>query len=76
MDLPSFLLGCDAQVNGPKIETLTSIDYTYEVVTDNIDDPWGLTFLNNNELLVTEKAGILYHVVDGKPGQKDYLLFM
>ena len=56
---------CDAQENGPEIQTPSSIDYTYEVVTDNIDIPWGLTFLNNNELLVTEKAGILYHVVDG-----------
>ena len=51
---------CDAQVNRNP-----TIDYTYEVVTDSIDIPWGLTFLNNNELLVTEKAGILYHVVDG-----------
>ena len=56
---------CDAQENGPEIQTPSSIYYTYEVVTDNIDIPWGLTFLNNNELLVTEKAGILYHVVDG-----------
>jgi glucose/arabinose dehydrogenase len=56
---------CDAQENGPKIKSPTTIDYTYEVVADSIDIPWGLTFLNNNELLVTEKAGILYRVVDG-----------
>lgn len=57
---------CDAQENGPKIQSPSTIDYTYEIVTDSIDIPWGLTFLNDNELLVTEKAGILYRVVDGK----------
>ena len=56
----SFLsFSCDAQENGPKIQLPTTIDYTYEVVSDSIDIPWGLTFLNDNELLVTEKAGIL-----------------
>ena len=57
--------GCDAQENGPKIQSPSTIDYTYEIVTDSIDIPWGLTFLNENELLVTEKSGILYRVVDG-----------
>ena len=56
---------CDAQENGPKIQSPNTIDYTYEIVTDSIDIPWGLTFLNENELLVTEKSGILYRVVDG-----------
>ena len=56
---------CDAQENGPKIQSPNTNDYTYEVVTDSIDIPWGLTFLSNNELLVTEKAGILYRVLDG-----------
>ena len=56
---------CNAQQNGPKIQSSTTVDYTYEIVTDNIDIPWGLTFLNKNEFLVTEKAGILYRVVDG-----------
>ena len=56
---------CDAQENGPKIESPKNIDYTYEVVADSIDIPWGLTFLNANEILVTDKAGTLYHVENG-----------
>ncbi|MGB1449114.1 MAG: PQQ-dependent sugar dehydrogenase [Flavobacteriaceae bacterium] len=56
---------CDAQENGPKIQTPNDVNYTYEIVADSIDIPWGLTFLNEKEFLVTEKAGILYHVMDG-----------
>ena len=56
---------CDAQENGPKIESPKNIDYTYEVVADSIDIPWGLTFLNADEILVTDKAGTLYHVQNG-----------
>ena len=56
---------CDAQENGPKIESPKNIDYTYEVMADSIDIPWGLTFLNADEILVTDKAGTLYHVENG-----------
>ena len=58
-------MSCDAQENGPKIETPKNIKYTYEIIADSIDIPWGLTFLNEKELLVTDKAGTLFHVEDG-----------
>ncbi len=37
-------ISCNAQENGPKIQSPTNVDYTYEVVVDSIDIPWGLTF--------------------------------
>lgn len=58
-------IGCNSQENGPKVQSPTVVDYTYEIVADSIDIPWGLTFLNKDEFLVTEKAGILYRVVNG-----------
>lgn len=58
-------MSCDAQENGPKIETPKNIKYIYEIIADSIDIPWGLTFLNEKELLVTDKAGTLFHVKDG-----------
>ncbi|MGA1776824.1 MAG: PQQ-dependent sugar dehydrogenase [Flavobacteriaceae bacterium] len=58
-------LGC-AQDNPPYIETPEQIDYSYEVVVDGIDIPWGMAFINFEEMLVTEKSGILYHVKNGK----------
>ncbi len=61
-----LVAACDAQEHGPKISTPNTIDYSYEIVADSIDIPWGLSLLSSNDFLVTEKAGILYHVVDGK----------
>jgi len=58
-------LSC-AQDNPPFIETPTEINYTYETIVDGIDIPWGLDFISENDLLVTEKSGILYRVVDGQ----------
>ncbi len=58
-------IGC-AQNNPPFIETPLKKDYTYEIIIDGIDVPWGMAFLSNNELLVTEISGVLYRVKNGK----------
>lgn len=58
-------LGC-AQDNPPMIETPTETNYSYEVVVEGIDIPWGMAIINSNELLVTEKSGTLYYVKDGQ----------
>jgi glucose/arabinose dehydrogenase len=57
-------VGC-AQENTPIIETPETTNYTYEIVVDGVDIPWGMTFISSNELLVTEKSGILYHIKEG-----------
>ncbi|MDC1030108.1 PQQ-dependent sugar dehydrogenase [Flavobacteriaceae bacterium] len=59
------LIACDAQDHGPTISLPKSVDYSYEIVADSIDIPWGLSILNSTDFLVTEKAGTLYHVVEG-----------
>ena len=58
-------IGCDAQDHGPAISTPKTLDYSYEIVADSIDIPWGLSMLSATDFLVTEKAGTLYHIVDG-----------
>ena len=57
-------VGC-AQENTPMIETPETTNYTYEIVVDGVDIPWGMAFISSNELLVTEKSGILYHIKEG-----------
>ena len=49
-------LSC-AQENLPIIETPRNINYSYEVVIDGINVPWGMAFINKDELLVTEQSG-------------------
>jgi glucose/arabinose dehydrogenase/mono/diheme cytochrome c family protein len=41
-------------------------NYTSELVVDGIDIPWGMTWLPDGSMLVTERSGILYHVKDGE----------
>ena len=59
------LIACDAQDHGPTISLPKTVDYSYEIVADSIDIPWGLSILSSTDFLVTEKAGTLYHVVEG-----------
>ncbi len=40
--------------------------YTYETIIDELNVPWGMAFLPNGSMLVTEKAGELIHFKDGK----------
>lgn len=58
-------LGC-AQENLPMIETPSETNYSYEVVVDGLEIPWGMAFISTEELLVTEKSGTLYRVKEGQ----------
>lgn len=51
-----------------KDETIqeVAIDYTYEVVTDQLEIPWGIDFFEDASFLATEKEGNLYYYKNGK----------
>ena len=38
----------------------------YEVVVDELTNPWGFTFLPDNSILITEKEGKIIHFKNGK----------
>ena len=53
---------CAQSENPPFIELGDDSKIFLEKVVDGIDIPWGISFINENEILVTDKKGILYHV--------------
>jgi glucose/arabinose dehydrogenase len=63
----SFIfLSCEAQVK-PNDITLKedAKNYTLETVVSDIQIPWGMTWLPDGTMLVTEKSGVLYHIKNG-----------
>ena len=66
-------LACSQNENFPPIQDSDQNNISLEKVVDGIDIPWGLAFTENNSFLVTDKKGILYHVIDGKKTEVDGL---
>lgn len=61
-----IFLSCDAQVKTNDISIKEEVkNYTLENVVSNIEIPWGMTWLPDGSMLITEKSGILYHVKNG-----------
>lgn len=61
-----FFLSCDAQVKSNDIPIKDEVkNYTFEKVVSDIQIPWGMVWLPDGSMLVTEKNGILYHVKNG-----------
>ena len=63
--LTASILSCSAQENLPKVQTPDKKNYSYKIIVDSLDIPWGMSFINENDLLVTEKSGILYRIRNG-----------
>jgi len=63
-----LLLNCDQKINQNTKEQaiLSTKSYSHEVVVDNLIIPWGMTFLPDNTMLITEKSGQLIHFKNGK----------
>lgn len=54
-----------AQTADKSINLPESIDFTVVPVVDNIQNPWGMAFLPNGAILISEKSGKLIHFHDG-----------
>ncbi|MFT4260880.1 MAG: PQQ-dependent sugar dehydrogenase [Candidatus Woesearchaeota archaeon] len=54
-----FLMGCSTS----QLEVFNDeLNYTYEVVYEKLNNPWGLEFISENQILITEKQGDLIYL--------------
>ncbi|TVP75774.1 MAG: PQQ-dependent sugar dehydrogenase [Gemmatimonadales bacterium] len=56
----------DAASDDPQVFTSAQHDYRFVAVTGGLEHPWGLQFLPDGDLLVTERPGRLRVVRDGE----------
>ena len=57
---------CAQQIESEvKAENPTELAYTTELVVPDLNIPWGMTFLPDGSMLITEKTGELIHFKDG-----------
>lgn len=63
-----FSGGDDFTAPTPKENVIESekLNYRIDTLTTSLQNPWGLTFLPNNDLLVTERDGEIRIIRDGK----------
>jgi len=54
-----------AQSKENQVDTIEIMPFTAELLFDEMQVPWGMTFLPDGAMLVTEKSGELYHLKDG-----------
>lgn len=60
------ILSCSAQEKENDIVLEEEvINYSFEPVVVGLDIPWGMDFLPDGSLLVTDKGGNLFHIVNG-----------
>ena len=62
-----FFLSCNSQVKPNDVPLQDEVkNYTFETVTSGIAIPWGMAWLPDGSMLITEKSGILYHLKNGQ----------
>ena len=61
----TFNMSC-AQDTINQVDTPEKTPFKAELMIDEISNPWGMTFLTDESMLVTEKSGDLIHFKDGK----------
>ena len=67
LSLSTFLIACaqNKKDNDFVLNTEKKRSYSVETVVDNLSNPWGMTWLPDGSMLITEKSGELIHFKDG-----------
>lgn len=70
-DLVEFINEKTEHSNAPEYnveDVVETFDYKLkvELITDEVDEPWGIAFISENEIIVTEKPGAVKVIKNGK----------
>lgn len=61
-----FLAGCTSEIDINQGDNLTSEGFESEVIFNDLSNPWGMSFISKNELLLTQKnKGLLLLDLEG-----------
>ena len=63
------VISCISQENPPEVKTPDQSKFSTETIVDGLEIPWGMDFISENEILVTEKKGILYRISNGEKAE-------
>ncbi|WGK64403.1 PQQ-dependent sugar dehydrogenase [Croceiramulus getboli] len=61
-----LFLACAQEERQNDVPLSTADGYTFETIVPDLDIPWGLEFLPDGSMLITEKKGELIHFKDGQ----------
>lgn len=62
----SFTLFSCAQSKDNEIKAPENLEYKTELVVPDLSIPWGMVFLPDGSMLITEKSGTLIHFINGE----------
>ncbi|UQD55528.1 PQQ-dependent sugar dehydrogenase [Flavobacterium sp. K5-23] len=61
-----FFISCNSQVKQNDVALKDEVqNYTFKTIASGISIPWGMTWLPDGSMLITEKSGVLYHSKNG-----------
>jgi glucose/arabinose dehydrogenase len=69
--LSCFLIGCaqNRKTEDVALQSEANRSYKVETVVNNLSNPWGMTWLPDGSMLITEKSGELIHFKNGTKTQ-------
>lgn len=61
-----FAISCAQETRTDDVPLVSNPNYSYEIIVPELTNPWGMDFLPDGSLLITEKSGELIHFVNGE----------